>query len=75
MLMTDKFSQLGGGLVAGTRVRTKEGFKPIEDIQIGDGVLAQPDPTLFISEPFHMRDVINNLCRLRSLNRHEKLQH
>lgn len=32
-----------GGFVAGTRVRTKEGLKPIEEIEVGDWVLSQPE--------------------------------
>ena len=32
-----------GGFIAGTLVHTKEGLKPIEQIQVGDWVLSKPE--------------------------------
>jgi len=37
--------QAGGCFIKGTRVHTKEGLKPIEEIQVGDWVLSQPKET------------------------------
>ena len=36
-------TQAGGCLIKGTRVHTKEGLKPIKEIQIGDWVLSSPE--------------------------------
>ncbi|WP_443191281.1 Hint domain-containing protein [Pseudomonas indica] len=35
-------SQAGEGFIKGTRVHTKDGLKPIEEIKVGDWVLTQP---------------------------------
>jgi hypothetical protein len=37
------FDEAGGCFVAGTLVHTKDGLKPIEQIQMGDWVLSKPD--------------------------------
>ncbi len=36
-------SQAGEGFIKGTRVHTKEGLKPIEEIKVGDWVLSSPE--------------------------------
>ena len=44
-LLSDALSRhaVVDGVVAGTLIHTKEGLKPIEQIQVGDWVLSRPE--------------------------------